>query len=420
MPRCPQESPRGRTAPASNRWETGGVLDPELRNEIERLTKHYEPELIEFRRALHQHPELGHREHRTTGLIVDRLEAAGLRPRVLSGGTGVVCDVPANGAAPKLGLRGDIDALALPDAKDVPYRSRVDGVCHACGHDVHTALVLGAALVLADLDTQGEQFKPTRLLFQPAEEMTPGGALEVIADGEINGLERVFALHCDPRVQVGMAAFRVGAITAGADRIRVTLSGPGGHTARPHLTADVVYALGEVVTSLPSLLTRLADPRSGLSVVWGQIHAGAAANAIPPSGFVEGTIRCLDTAVWESVHGLVPDLVRTLATPYGVDVDVDMHTSVPPCVNDAESTEHFRAVASDVLGPENVAATDQSLGGEDFAWILGRTSGALARLGVRSPEVVDAGDLHQGTFDIDEAAISVGVRLFAGLAAASG
>jgi amidohydrolase len=199
----------------------------------------------------------------------------------------------------------------------------------------------------------------------------------------------------------------------------VTLSGPGGHTARPHLTADVVYALGEVITGLPALLTRLADPRSGLSVVWGQIHAGAVANAIPASGFVEGTIRCLDTAVWESVHGLVPDLVRTLATPYGVDVDVDMHTSVPPCVNDADSTALFRSVATDMLGPDHVAWTDQSLGGEDFAWILNRTPGALARLGVRGPEVPDAGDLHQGSFDIDEAAISVGVRLFAGLAAAA-
>jgi metal-dependent amidase/aminoacylase/carboxypeptidase family protein len=180
-----------------------------------------------------------------------------------------------------------------------------------------------------------------------------------------------------------------------------------------------VYALGEVITGLPALLTRLADPRSGLSVVWGQIHAGAVANAIPSSGFVEGTIRCLDTAVWESVHGVVPDLVRNLAMPYGVDVDVDMHTSVPPCVNDDESTALFRWVATELLGPENVATTDQSLGGEDFAWILGRTSGALARLGVRSPEVPDAGDLHQGTFDIDEQAICVGVRLFAGLAAAS-
>jgi amidohydrolase len=392
------------------------VLDPALRDDIEQLTKHFEPELVEFRRSLHQQPELGHREHHTTRLVVERLIAAGLEPRVLSSGTGVVCDIPGGTTTPTLGLRGDIDALPLPDTKQVPYRSAIPGVCHACGHDAHTAIVLGAALVLAELGEHA--LAPTRLIFQPAEEMTPGGALDVIADGELTGLERVFALHCDPRLPVGMAAFRAGPITAGADRIRVTLTGPGGHTARPHLTADVVFALGEVITGLPALLTRLADPRSGLSVVWGQIHAGAVANAIPGTGFVEGTIRCLDSAVWESVHGLVPDLVHTVATPYGVDVNVDMHTSVPPCVNDEAATELFRAVATDMLGAENVRGTDQSLGGEDFAWILNRTPGALARLGVRSPEVADAGDLHQGSFDIDEAAISVGVRLFAGLAGA--
>ncbi len=397
------------------------MLDPDLRDDIERLTKNFEPELIELRRTLHARPELGHREYHTTQLVFERLESVGLEPRVLSSGTGVICDVlDSSGTPPALGLRGDIDALPLPDMKHVSYRSKVDGVCHACGHDAHTAIVLGTALVLSDLKSRDLLPASTRLIFQPAEEMTPGGALDVLSDGEIGGLSRVFALHCDPRLAVGKAGFRTGAITAGADRVRVTMHGPGGHTARPHLTADLVFALGAVVTELPGLLSRLADPRSGLSVVWGQIHAGAAANAIPASGFIEGTIRCLDTEVWESVHGLVPGLVRSLATPYGVDVDVDMHTSVPPCVNDPASTEAFRAVATSMLGAENVTTTDQSLGGEDFAWILGRTAGALARLGVRSPEVADAGDLHQGSFDIDEAAISVGVRLFSALATTGG
>lgn len=395
------------------------MLEPGLPDEIARLTKNLEPELIEFRRVLHQHPELGRREYHTTRLLVERLKAVGLQPRVLSSGTGVVCDVPgSSGAPPTLGLRGDIDALPLPDLKKVPYQSRVDGVCHACGHDAHTAIVLGTALVLKELHDRDQLSTSTRLIFQPAEELTPGGALDVLADGETDALERVFALHCDPRLQVGMAGFRSGPITAGADRIRVTMTGPGGHTARPHLTADLVFALGAVVTGLPGLLTRLADPRSGLSVVWGQIHAGAAANAIPGSGFVEGTIRCLDQEVWQAVHGAVPDLVRSLGVPFGVDVDVDMHTSVPPCVNDEAATDEFRAVATEVLGPEAVTDTDQSLGGEDFAWILGRTPGALARLGVRSPEVVDSGDLHQGTFDIDEAAIAIGVRLFSAVATA--
>jgi len=389
------------------------VPSPALHDEIDRLTKNIDAELVEFRRDLHRHPELGRRETRTTAAIVNRLTQAGLEPRVLESGTGVICDIVGDlGEAPTVGFRGDIDALPLDDIKDVPYRSTVDGVCHACGHDAHTAIVLGTALVLAELKRAGLLTRSVRLIFQPAEEITPGGALDVIADGGTHGLEQVFALHCDPKLEVGTVGFRAGPITAGADRICVTMRGPGGHTARPHLTADLVYALGAVVTELPALLSRLADPRSGLSVVWGQVHAGSAANAIPQQGFAEGTIRCLDAGVWESAHNVVPDLVRRLAAPYGVDVDIDMHTSVPPCVNDEAQTAFLRAVALDTLGVEAVRGTDQSLGGEDFAWILGRTPGALARLGVRNLEVADAGDLHQGGFDIDESAIGVGVRLF--------
>ena len=157
--------------------------------------------------------------------------------------------------------------------------------------------------------------------------MSPGGALDVIADGELDGIERAFAIHCDPKIEVGQVGFQAGPITAGADRIRVSLTGPGGHTARPHLTADLVYALGAVVTELPALLSRRADPRSGLSLVWGQVHAGAAANAIPQTGFAEGTVRCLDADTWEAAHELVPELAQALVAPYGVDADVDVHVS---------------------------------------------------------------------------------------------
>ena len=395
------------------------MLDPAASDEIDRLAKNLEAELIGFRRDLHRHPELGRREHRTTGLIVERLNAAGLSPRVLASGTGVLCDISgALGEPASMGFRGDIDALHLPDPKDVSYRSTVDGVCHACGHDAHTAITLGAALALAELSRQGFLQRSVRMIFQPAEEVTPGGALDVLADDGVAGLERVFAVHCDPKLEVGKIGLRAGSITAGAARIAVSMTGAGGHTARPHLTADLVHALGTVVTELPAVLSRLADPRAGLSVVWGQIHAGSAANAIPQAGRAEGTVRCLDARVWESAHTVVPDLVRSLASPYGVDVDVDMHTSVPPCVNDEAATSFLASVAGDIFGPDQVTDTDQSLGGEDFAWILGRVPGALARLGVRSSSVPDAGDLHSGSFDIDEAALAVGVRLFCAAAVA--
>jgi amidohydrolase len=397
------------------------MLSPSARDEIDRLTKSLEAELIEFRRGMHRHPELGHEEHLTTASLVRRLTEAGLEPRILSCGTGLVCDVVgASGEPPVLGFRADIDALPLQDVKQVPYRSQREGICHACGHDAHTAVVLGTALVLADLRRQGLLHRSVRLIFQPAEELTPGGALDVLADGEIDGLQRVFALHCEPRIEVGKLGFRSGAITAGADRIRVEMRGPGGHTARPHLTADLVYALGSIITELPGLLSRLADPRAGLSVVWGQVHAGRVANAIPQQGFAEGTIRCLDARVSDSAHSMVPDLVRSLVSPYGVDVEVDMHRSVPPCVNDEVSTDLMRAVARDVFGTDQVTTIAQSLGGEDFAWILERVPGALVRLGVRKHELADGGDLHRGSFDLDEAAIAVGVRLFSSFALATG
>lgn len=402
----------------NSRCHTEGVRDEGLGVEIDRLTKGVEAELVSFRRDLHAHPELARHEFRTTAAVADRLSAAGLAPRVLPSGTGVVCDViGSSGAGPTVGFRADIDALPLDDRTTTTYRSRTDGVCHACGHDAHTAIVLGTALVLAELARDNLVDQSTRLIFQPAEEIIPGGALDVVAAGETQGLKHVYAFHCDPRLKVGQVGFRVGPITAGADGLKVTLAGPGGHTARPHLTADLVYALGSLVTELPGAMSRLTDPRAGLSVVWGQIHAGTAPNAIPGTGFAEGTIRCLDAGVWEAAHALVPDLIHSLMSPFGVDVQVDAHTSVPPCVNDASAIELAKAATRDVVGEAGLFGTDQSLGGEDFAWIASVVPGALLRLGVRSAGVADSGDLHQGSFDIDEAAISLGVRIFARLAA---
>ena len=393
-------------------------MGQEIGDEIDRLTKGLEGELVAFRRDLHTHPELARQEHRTTDAVVERLRAAGLSPRVLPTGTGLVCDViGASGDEPSIGFRGDMDALAVEDRTATPYRSVVPGVCHACGHDAHTTIALGTALVLADLADAGLLTNSARVIFQPAEETLPGGALDVVASGAVDSLRHVFAFHCDPSLHLGQIGFRSGAITAGAKAIKVTLTGPGGHTARPHLTADLVYALGRVITDLPGALSRLTDPRAGLSVVWGQVHAGTNGNAIPRQGFADGTIRCLDTDVWRAVHEFVPDLVHSLVSPFRVDVrvDVNAHVSVPPCVNDSGAILLARAAALEVVGTEGVVGTDQSLGGEDFAWIADETPSALLRLGVRGPGVADAGDLHQGTFDIDEGSISLGVRVFSRL-----
>ncbi|WP_436786540.1 amidohydrolase [Yinghuangia sp. YIM S10712] len=378
----------------------------------------YADELVALRRDLHMHPELGREEFRTTKLINDRLVKAGLTPRLLPG-TGVVCDIhPERGGGDGRGMiafRGDIDALPVEDIKDVPYRSTVPGRAHACGHDVHTAVTLGAGLVLADLAREGMLPRPVRLIFQPAEEKLPGGALDVIKAGGLDGVEEIHAVHCDPRVEVGRVALRVGAITSACDRLIVTLGGPGGHTARPHKSTDLVTALAKMAAELPAALARRVDPRSGVSVVWGRINAGVAPNVIPQRGELDGTLRCLDIEAWRQAPDLLQELIDSIAATYGAKWELEHHRGVPPVVNDADAVAAARTVATGFLGAASVEVTEQSLGGEDFSWFLEDVPGQLTRLGVR-PVGEAPYDLHQGRFDVDERAIGIGVRLFAGLA----
>jgi len=379
-----------------------------------------EAELIEFRRDLHAHPEVGYEEHRTTRRVALRLAAAGLRPVILPKGTGLLVDIggserDAGVQRPVIALRADLDALPLTDEKNVPYRSTVDGACHACGHDVHTTVLLGAGLFLAEQASQGLLPGRVRLIFQPAEEVA-GGALDVLAAGGIASVGRIFALHCDPKIDVGKIGVRNGAITAACDRVSVRVSGPGGHTARPHLTADLVYALGKIVTELPAALSRRVDPRSSLSLVWGRVSAGTAANAIPDDGIVEGTVRCLDDDAWHSAPDLLKELIDSVANAYGITAEMTYQRNIPPTVNEPMSSAMFAAAAEQVLGPDSVVTTPQSLGGEDFAWYLESVPGAYARLGVRTPGSTEELDIHRPTFDVDERAISVGVHVMAATA----
>lgn len=365
--------------------------------------------LVEFRRDLHMHPELAFAETRTTQRVEERLRAAGLAPKRLPEGTGLVCDIGDGG--PTVALRGDIDALPLTDEKDVPYRSTVPGTAHACGHDVHTTALLGAGLFLSQQARAGALPGRVRLLFQPAEEL-PGGARAVVDAGGLDGVDRVFALHCDPRLLCGQVGLRVGPITAACDQLAVRLSGPGGHTARPHLTSDLVYALGKVVTELPAALSRRVDPRAGFSLVWGRVSAGSAPNVIPDDAVAEGTVRCLDDDAWHSAPDIVKELVDTVVSGYGATAEVDYRRGVPPTVNEAESVRMLRDAVGLALGTEALAPTAQSLGGEDFAWYLEHVPGALARLGTHPPDAAGPMlDLHRGTFDVDERAIGHGVRV---------
>jgi amidohydrolase len=368
------------------------------------------PQLVSVRRHLHAHPELAFAEFETTSFLEQRLRSAGLEPRRLPTGTGLVVEVGSGraGGGPIVVLRADIDALPLADLKDVPYASTRENTCHACGHDVHTTVALGAVLALAALD---DLPGTVRCVFQPAEETLPGGATEVVAAGVLEGASRAFALHCDPSLPAGTVGLRTGAITAACDRMDLTLTGPGGHTARPQLTVDLVDALGRLITDLPSLLSRQVDPRAGMSLVWGAVNAGVAANAIPQRGHLRGTVRVLDRDAWQDAEALLRSLVERVAATTGADVDVDYVRGVPPVVNDPRAVALLRSAALETVGSEGLRLSPQSMGGEDFGWFADVLPIALARLGTHGGGAPL--DLHRGTFDVDERAISVGVRLMA-------
>jgi len=378
-------------------------------------------ELLEIRHDLHRHPEISRDERRTTRIVVERLRSAGLEP-VLLPGTGLVCDLGpdvAQTGQQRIALRADLDALPVADVCAAPWCSQVPGVSHACGHDVHTTVVLGAGLVLAELAATGELRTGVRLVFQAAEEAHPSGSLDAIDAGAMDGVAQVFSVHCDPRYDVGTVGTRQGPITSASDVVSVHVTGAGGHTSRPHLTADLVFALGQVVTQVPAILSRRLDPRSGVNLTWGRIEAGSASNAIPMTGLVEGTLRCLDQRAWEDAGRLFTETVHAVLAPLGVEADVRYHRGVPPVINDAAATSALEAAAEDVLGPGAVRLTEQSLGGEDFAWYLTRARGSLARLGTRVPGGRTF-DLHQGDFTADDGAIDVGVRLLARTALLAG
>jgi len=368
------------------------------------LAAHFD-DLVAWRRHIHAHPELGRQEFATTQFVAAQLADAGLNPKVLPGGTGLTCDFgPEHG--PRIALRADMDALPMAERTGAPYASVVPNVAHACGHDAHTAILLGAALALAAVP---ELPVGVRLIFQAAEELMPGGAIDAIAAGALVGVSRIFALHCDPRLAVGKVAITAGPITSAADSIEITLHSHGGHTSRPHLTGDLVYGLGTLITDVPGVLSRRIDPRNSTVMVWGAVNAGVAANAIPQAGTLAGTIRTASRDTWLTLESIVRETVTALLAPLGIEHTLQYRRGVPPVVNEEISTR-ILTHAIEAVGPDVLADTRQSGGGEDFSWYLEEVPGAMARLGVWTGHGPQK-DLHQPTFDLDERAMAIGVRV---------
>lgn len=399
--------PSGSTTTSS--WPDTPPGADALPGQLDRWLAAHGAELVAIRRHIHAHPELSHQEFQTAALVAEKLTAAGLSPRLLPKGNGVICDIGRGDQV--VAFRADLDALPMSDPKDVPYRSTVPGACHACGHDVHTTVVLGTGLALAQLAARGELPGRVRLIFQPAEETVPSGAPEVIEAGGLKDVSAIFGLHCAPLLPCGLVGVRSGPFTAAADMLEVRLAGRGGHTARPHLTADLVHALGRVIVDTPALLARRVDPRAGVSLVFGAVRGGEAPNAIPTDGLVRGTVRVLNRDAWRELPELVPAVIRDVLAGSGTAVDVSYVRGVPPVINDRQATAIIAGAAGAALGADHVVEADVSMGGEDFAFYLEHVPGAMIRLGTGRPGSTDRFDIHQAAFDVDERAIGHGVRV---------
>lgn len=364
-------------------------------------------EVIGWRRHLHSHPELSHMEYATTEYLAGVLTDHGMTPQLFPG-TGLMVDIGPSGGE-RLAFRADIDALPLTESTDLDYSSTVPGVAHACGHDIHTVVALALACALNTIELP----IGVRVIFQPAEEVMTGGATDVIQFGGLEGVNAIYALHVEPKLKVGRVGVRAGAITSASDVIEVRVRGEGGHTSRPHLAKDVVYALGKLVTELPTLLSRRVDPRTGTVLVFGSINAGFASNAIPESGMVSGTLRTANIGTWRSMRPLIGELVAQVLAPTGVEHELIYNPGVPPVLNDDVATALLASAARD-MDPQSVVQAPQSSGGEDFSWYLEHVPGSMARLGCWSGHGTKQ-DLHQADLNVDERCIGVGVRLFGSL-----
>jgi amidohydrolase len=402
-----------------------------LAAEIDRLTAALEPRVVAWRRDIHQHPELGNRELRTAALVADHLEVLGLRVRRGVAHTGVVGVLEGGRPGPTVALRADMDALPVTEETDVPFRSTVRteylgqevGVMHACGHDAHTAILMGAAQVLAALREE----LPGRVLFlfQPAEEGAPpgeeGGARLMLAEGAFADPrpEAVFGLHVVPQHEVGEIAVRPGGVMAGSDRLEITVRGVQTHAAFPWLGVDPIAVASQIVLALQALPGRQLEPTHPAVVSIGAIHGGVRHNIIPGEVTLLGTIRVLDPSQQGELHRRIRTTATKLAESAGAEAEVAIHVGYPVTVNDAPLVERMRPTLSRVAGTGKLLAGVPRTGAEDFSFFAREVPGLYFWLGIRSPGVplAQAAPNHSPRFTLDERALPLGVRAMASLAA---
>jgi len=388
------------------------VARDDLKDRAERLAG----DLVEWRRALHRHPELGFEEHRTAAFVSERLVKLGLDVRTGVGRTGVVGVLHAPDATgPAVLLRSDMDALPVQEVEGREYGSRVPGKMHACGHDGHMAMLIGAATLLRDL--RDELRRDVVFCFQPAEE-GQGGAREMLDAGILDDAKvgSAYALHLWSQFPVGTIQMRPGPTMAAQDEFTARVIGRGGHGALPHRTADPVVAAAHVITALQTVVARNVDPVASAVVTVGSVHGGSAPNVIPDEVLLRGTLRSFSEDVREILRDRVRELFDGTARAHGCVPDLDFDPGFPAVVNDSRSTARAREIAVEVVGEGNVVEHAPMAASEDFAYFLMKVPGTFIFLGAGNEERGICAPHHSAEFDIDEAALPCGAELLARLA----
>ncbi|MEB3213461.1 MAG: M20 family metallopeptidase [Leptolyngbyaceae bacterium] len=365
------------------------------------------PRLIEIRRHLHSHPELSGQEYQTAAYVSGVLSSCGLKVQEFVGKTGAIAELPGRGEDPRLlAIRADMDALPIRERTDLPYASKHPGIMHACGHDVHTTVGLGTAMVLTQLAP--ELPGNVRFLFQPAEE-TAQGAGWMLRDRVMDNVAAVFSLHTYPTILAGSIGIRYGALTAAADDIAVTILGESGHGARPHEAIDAVWIAAQVVTTLQQAISRTQNPLHPVVLTFGQISGGRAPNVIADQVQLTGTVRSLHPETSASLPEWIEGIVSSVCKTYGAEYKMDYRRGVPSVQNDHFLTQITESAAKEAWGTDHVQIlTEPSLGAEDFSLYLDHAPGTMFRLGVGAANQVNY-PLHHPKFHVDETAILTGV-----------
>ena len=379
-------------------------------DEILQRARNRHEQIRGWRREIHRYPELTFTEQRTAGLVNAVLVDAGIQTETEVAKTGVVGHVR-GGAGPLVALRADMDALPIQEVSGEEYASARPGIMHACGHDAHTAMLLGAATILKDLADEGRLPGSVRLLFQPSEEASDAegksGGMRMVEEGALDGIDAVFGLHVDPNHDVGRVATRPGPMMAAADMFVLTLRGSGGHAARPQSTVDPIALAGLAIQAVQQVVSRRISPIEAGVITIGTIHGGTVNNVIPDTVEMTGTIRSFAPEVRRLLHAELAKAVR-IVEPLGGQADLKIHYGYPPLVNGEEATTVMMEAMTNLLGEENVQISDMMMGAEDFAYMAQRAPGCFLRLGVHNPAWTEYYPVHRADFRLDEDALPIG------------